>query len=134
MEFADVKNHLNTPKLAELMGTDLFIYHGYVQLWLEGQPFKVTPAFNMELCQRFGVKPLVFDGHHDALFHDFDQKGLRHMEYVNDRGIFADPPIEKFLGDFRQAYPKLEKFNEDRIAGKNTGTDAFAADDQRATE
>jgi transglutaminase-like putative cysteine protease len=26
--FADVRNHLNTPKLQELMGTDLFIYHG----------------------------------------------------------------------------------------------------------
>ena len=47
--FADVRNHLNTPKLTELMQTDLFIYHGYVQLWLDGRPYKVTPAFNMEL-------------------------------------------------------------------------------------
>ncbi|WP_233357585.1 transglutaminase-like domain-containing protein, partial [Vibrio cholerae] len=31
--FADVRNHLNSPKLTELMGTDLFIYHGYVALW-----------------------------------------------------------------------------------------------------
>ena len=133
--FADVKNHLNTPKLAELMGTDLFIYHGYVQLWLEGQSYKVTPAFNMELCQRFGVKPLVFDGHHDALFHDFDHKGRRHMEYVNDRGIFADPPIEVFLRDFRETYPILEKFNEELIAGKGSVIDpAFTGDDQRASE
>src|SRR5690606_9370767 len=27
--FADVRNHLNSPKLAEMMQTDLFIYHGY---------------------------------------------------------------------------------------------------------
>ncbi len=126
--FADVKNHLNTPKLAELMGTDLFIYHGYVQLWLDGRPFKVTPAFNMALCRRFGVKPLEFDGHHDALFHDFDQNGRRHMEYVNDRGIFADPPIEEFLGVFRETYPKLEKFNEARIVDKGAVPDTFAAD------
>jgi transglutaminase-like putative cysteine protease len=53
--FADVRNHLNSPKLAELMGTDLFIYHGYVALWLDGRLFKVTPAFNTELCERFGV-------------------------------------------------------------------------------
>ncbi|MCK5748977.1 MAG: transglutaminase family protein, partial [Oricola sp.] len=59
--FADVRNHLNTPKLQELMGTDLFIYHGYVQLWLDGEVYKVTPAFNIELCERFEVKPLVFD-------------------------------------------------------------------------
>ena len=60
--FADVKNHLNSPKLADLMGTDLFIYHGYVALWLNGRMFKVTPAFNTELCERFGVRQLIFDG------------------------------------------------------------------------
>jgi transglutaminase-like putative cysteine protease len=114
--FADVRNHLNTPKLAELMGTDLFIYHGYVQLWLQGKPYKVTPAFNMELCLRFGVKPLVFDGTADALFHQFDERDRRHMEYVNDRGLFSDPPVEEFLRTFKQTYPKLEAFNLARIA------------------
>ncbi|TDN01848.1 transglutaminase, partial [Lactobacillus crispatus] len=82
--FADVRNHLNSPKLTELMGTDLFIYHGYVALWLDRKMFKVTPAFNMELCERFGVRPLIFDGTADALFHEFDTSDHRHMEYVND--------------------------------------------------
>lgn len=123
--FADVKNHLNSPKLAALMDTDLFIYHGYVQVWLDTGTFKITPAFNMDLCERFGVRPLVFDGHHDALFHEFDESGHRHMEYVNDRGIFADPPIEEFLEVFRRTYPKLVKFNEDRLAGRPTEIDAM---------
>lgn len=121
--FADVRNHLNTPKLQELMGTDLFVYHGYVQLWLEGKPYKVTPAFNIELCERFGVKPLVFDGYHDALFHEFDEKNNRHMEYVNDRGIFFDAPIKEFLRVFRETYPKLEEFNRIRITKDSTGYD-----------
>src|SRR5437762_4336284 len=33
--FADVKNHLTTPRLAETMGSDLFVYHGYADLYLE---------------------------------------------------------------------------------------------------
>jgi transglutaminase-like putative cysteine protease len=105
--FADVRNHLNSPKLAELMGTDLFIYHGYVALWLNGRLFKVTPAFNTELCERFGVKQLIFDGKSDALFHEYDTNSHRHMEYVRDRGWFADPPIGQLLRDFRTTYPKL---------------------------
>jgi transglutaminase-like putative cysteine protease len=109
--FADVKNHLNSPKLAELMGTDLFIYHGYVALWLNGRMFKVTPAFNTELCERFGVRQLIFDGQSDALFHEFDTRDHRHMEYVNDRGWFADPPIVRLLGGFRSTYPKLVAIN-----------------------
>jgi transglutaminase-like putative cysteine protease len=109
--FADVRNHLNSPKLTELMGTDLFIYHGYVALWLDRKMFKVTPAFNMELCERFGVRPLIFDGTADALFHEFDTSDHRHMEYVNDRGWFADAPIGKMLEDFRVAYPALVTLN-----------------------
>ena len=114
--FADVRNHLNTPKLAALMECDLFIYHGYVQLWLDNVPYKVTPAFNMDLCKRFGVKPLVFDGTRDALFHEFDEEGQRHMEYVNDRGLFVDAPIDEFLAAFSKTYPKLEEFNRKRIS------------------
>jgi len=105
--FADVRNHLNSPKLADLMGTDLFIYHGYVALWLDGRLFKVTPAFNTELCERFGVRQLIFDGKSDALFHEFDTNSHRHMEYVRDRGWFADPPIGDLLREFRATYPKL---------------------------
>jgi len=126
--FADVKNHLNTPKLAELMGTDLFIYHGYVQVWLDGKTYKITPAFNMELCRRFGVMPLEFDGTGDALFHEFDQKGRKHMQYVKDRGIFVDVPIDDLLRDMRATYPNLEQYNQDRISGTAKPVkDAFGA-------
>lgn len=130
--FADVRNHLNTPKLQELMGTDLFIYHGYVQLWLDGEPYKVTPAFNMELCERFGVKPLIFDGYHDALFHEFDEENQRHMEYVNDRGLYFDAPIAEFLTAFKATYPKLEEFNRIRISRDASGYDSgFAKEEAR---
>jgi transglutaminase-like putative cysteine protease len=130
--FADVRNHLNTPKLQELMETDLFIYHGYVQMWLGRETYKITPAFNIELCERFGVKPLVFDGYHDALFHEFDEHDNRHMEYVNDRGIYLDPPISEFLQAFRDAYPKLEQFNQARIAKGAEGYDpGFAVEEAR---
>ena len=126
--FADVRNHLNTPKLQELMGTDLFVYHGYVQLCLDRKAYKITPAFNMELCERFGVKPLVFDGRSDALFHEFNAKNQRHMEYTNDRGLYLDAPMEEFLRVFKKAYPKLEQFNRERISRSAEGVDAgFAA-------
>jgi transglutaminase-like putative cysteine protease len=114
--FADVRNHLNSPKLADLMGTDLFIYHGYVALWLDDRLFKVTPAFNTELCERFGVRQLIFDGKSDALFHEFDTNSHRHMEYVRDRGWFADPPIGELLPDFCTTYPKLWQSSVQRMS------------------
>src|SRR5574341_322846 len=52
--YADVRNHLSTPKLRELVGGDLFVWHGYAELHLEGRWVKATPAFNLTLCERFG--------------------------------------------------------------------------------
>ena len=103
--FVDVKNHLTTPRLRERMGSDVFIYHGYAELLLEGKWVKATPVFNRELCLRFRVKPLEFDGRLDSIFHPFDEDDRRHMEYVNFRGTFADVPAQKIMRDFREYYP-----------------------------
>jgi transglutaminase-like putative cysteine protease len=112
--FADVKNHLTTPRLAEHMGgTDLFVYHGFTEFWLEGKWVKATPAFNLELCRKFRVKPLEFDGRHDSIFHPFDADERRHMEYVRDRGSYADVPVEEIQRVFREAYPGLYRLGED---------------------
>jgi transglutaminase-like putative cysteine protease len=111
--FADVKNHLTTPKLAETMGSDLFIYHGYADLQIEGRWVKATPAFNLVLCKRFRVKPLEFDGVNDSIFHAFDEDERRHMEYLRDRGRFADVPTAEIQQAFREAYPKLFRLGRD---------------------
>jgi transglutaminase-like putative cysteine protease len=105
--FADVKNHLTSPRLAETMGSDLFVYHGYTELYLEGRWVKATPAFNLSLCTRFRVRPLEFDGREDSIFHPFDADNRRHMEYLRDRGVHADVPVEEIQRAFREAYPKF---------------------------
>ncbi|HEX5477868.1 MAG TPA: transglutaminase family protein [Burkholderiales bacterium] len=111
--FADVKNHLTSPRLAETMGSDLFIYHGYTELHLEGQWVKATPAFNLALCQRFRVKPLEFDGLSDSIFHPLDEDNRRHMEYLRDRGSFADVPTDDIQQAFREAYPRFYGLGRD---------------------
>jgi transglutaminase-like putative cysteine protease len=105
--FADVRNHLNSDKLRARMGTDLFMYHGYTALYLDGRWLKVTPAFNAELCERFGVRPLEFDGTEDALFHEFTDDGTRHMEYVRYRGEFDDMPFDEIMDNYRSQYGAL---------------------------
>ena len=76
---ADVRNHLSTAKMRDSMGTDVFAWHGYTDIWLDGAWRKATPAFNIELCERFGLLPLEFDGVNDSIYHPFDKTGQRHM-------------------------------------------------------
>jgi len=37
--FADVKNHLNTERLKALMETDLFVWHGFTEVYLDGRMY-----------------------------------------------------------------------------------------------
>jgi len=105
--FADVTNHLSTARLREMMGTDLFVYHGYTEMYLQGKWVKATPAFNLALCTRFGVVPLEFDGIHDSVFHPYDVSGQKHMEYVKDHGHFADLPFARIFEAYGKTYPRF---------------------------
>jgi transglutaminase-like putative cysteine protease len=106
--YADVRNHMTSPRLHALLGTDIFIWHSYSDIYLDGRWVKATPAFNKSLCERIGLNPLEFDGRSDSLFHPFDRTGRRHMEYVVDRGPFADVPCDRIIADFTVYYPALQ--------------------------
>ena len=105
--FADVRNHLQTPRLREAMGTDLFAWHGFSLFHVGGRWTKASCAFNAGLCERFGVSPLDFDGRQDALLHPFSGDGSRYMEYVRDRGAYTDLPLATIHAELRAAYPAL---------------------------
>lgn len=105
--FADVRNHLSTEHMRELMQTDVFYYHGYTAIYLNQRWVKATPAFNVELCDRFGLKALEFNGLEDSIYHEFDRAGNRHMEYLNDRGQHPDLPFEEMMSLFRAHYPQM---------------------------
>ena len=91
-------------RLLELMQTDVFAFHAYAELRLDGAWVKATPAFDRPLCARMGVAPLEFDGRADALLQPFDATGRRHMEYVRERGSFADFPFEAMVDAWREVY------------------------------
>jgi transglutaminase-like putative cysteine protease len=103
--FADVRNHLTSEKLKQRMkGVEEFRWHAYVLFHLDGRWLKATPAFNIEMCEKFGVLPLDFDGESDALMHPFTADGRVHMEYVLDRGAYDDLPFETIMDDFALHY------------------------------
>jgi len=105
--FADVRNHLATKRLLETVGSDVFAWHGYVEVYLGDRWVKVTPTFNDTLCAKLGVAPLPFDGTSDALLQPFDAEGRQFMAYLNDHGTFHDVPAKFLVGEMARLYPKL---------------------------
>lgn len=110
--YADVRNHLTSKRLYDMMGTDLFVFHGFTELWIDGQWLKATPAFNRSLCEKAGIHPLEFDGSADSVFHEFDVSGRRHMEYVRDRGSYADLPREELLKAWSEHYNSFSEWGQ----------------------
>jgi transglutaminase-like putative cysteine protease len=104
---ADVKNHLATPRLLQTVGTNVFAYHGYVEIMPGRDWVKATPTFNVSLCQRLGVAPLEFTGESDALLQPFDGQGREFMSYVAQHGTFFDVPVKFLIGEMVRLYPKL---------------------------
>jgi transglutaminase-like putative cysteine protease len=117
--FADLRNHLAPPQLIEVLGSDLFVYHGYTEFWLHGRWVKATPAFNLELYLRQGVAPLDFDGCTDAVLPARADDGRPFIEYLRYHGSQADVPVAAIVAAWRQTYGdnRVEKW----IAGFESG-------------
>ena len=107
LHLADIRNHLVPDRLKELMGTDLFSYHGYSELYIEGKWVKATPAFDLRMCQKNRIIPVEFDGKNDAMFHSHNLDGKLHIEYVQDHGHYVDVPVDEILAAWAKVY-KME--------------------------
>ncbi len=102
--FATVRNHLATKQLLEFLGSDLFVYHGFVEFYLDRKWVKATPAFNIELCKKHKVIPLEFNGREDSIFHPYNTEKKQFMEYVDDHGTFADIPVDEIIVGWEKVY------------------------------
>jgi len=102
--FATVRNHLATKQLLEFLGSDLFVYHGFVEFYLDHKWVKATPAFNIELCRKHRVIPLEFNGREDSIFHPYNSEKKQFMEYVHDHGTYADIPVDEIIIGWKKIY------------------------------
>ena len=102
--FADVRNHLATKQLLDFIGSNLFVYHGFVEFYLEGKWVKATPAFNSSLCRRHKVPPLEFNGRDDSIFQPYNLENQKFMEYVKFYGIYEDIPVDQIVAAWKKAY------------------------------
>jgi transglutaminase-like putative cysteine protease len=129
--FGTVRNHLATRQLLEHIGSNLFVYHGYTEFYLDGRWVKATPAFNIELCRRHEVMPLEFDGVTDSVFQPYNLRQERFMEYVEYHGEFADVPVEKIVAAWKSVYgEKRVQGWIDRLesSGGNSGRNFYKED------
>ena len=97
LRLAAIRSHLVPKELLKKRGTDLFPFHGYADLHVDGVWVKATPTFDIGSCTEGGLRPVDFDGQHDALLPSTTLDGRAHIEYVEDRGFFEDVPFDAIM-------------------------------------
>ena len=107
--FANIRNYGASQELIDLMGTNIFAYHGYTEFLLKGTWIKVTPAFDMTVFGKHNIEPVEFDGVHDAVFPPHDLSGNPYVEYMTYHKTSADLPLNDLLAEWRAIY------GEDRV-------------------
>ena len=104
--FGIVKNHLGVEKLLTYLKREEIVFHGYVEVWIEGKWSKCTPAFDPRICKLSGVPLLEWNGREDSLFQTYVE-GNQFMEYLHFYGEFGDVPFELMHREMREYYPDL---------------------------
>lgn len=104
--YAIVTNHIGVEKLVKYLRRNEIVFHGYVELFIDGKWIKCTPAFDWRICRLSGVDPLDWDGATDSMFQPFS-KDQRFMEYLHFYGEFPDVPVELMNAEMKKYYPHL---------------------------
>ena len=102
--FADIRNHGAAPQIVEMMGTNIFTFHGFVEFFLHDRWVKATPAFDRSVYEKHHIPLVTFNGRDDAVFPSHDLNGNLYVEYIAYHGSFADLPLEDLMRAFRRTY------------------------------
>lgn len=111
LHLGKVKNHIAVERLTEKFGSNELTPHGMVNVEIDGKWLKMSPAFNAELCKKFNVEPINFDGENNSFLQQYNNTGNLFMEYVDDYGFFEDVPVEFMVKNIKEHYPHI--FNTD---------------------
>jgi len=113
IHLVDLINHLISQKVIDFMGTNVMYVHGYSEFYLNEKWVKLTPSFDPQTALKGKFLPMVeFDGENDAVFPKFDKDGNQFGEYLDDRGVHADLPLEEIDKIFEEKYPSYALYKK----------------------
>ena len=108
IHLVDLINHKISQKVIDRMQTNIMHFHGFSELFLDGRWVKLTPSFDKETAIKGGFLPMCeFDGTQDSVFPLYDNDGSQFGEYVRDRGVTAELPLDEIDRVFKEKYPHL---------------------------
>ena len=122
---ADIINHGASREIVDLMGTNIFTYHGYVEFFLKNKWVKATPAFDLSIYEKHQIPVISFNGREDAVFPSHDMNGNTYVEYIKYHGTFVDLPFADLMESFRKIYTDKRVDEWIELLNSNDGDKPF---------
>jgi hypothetical protein len=104
VHFVNIRNYRAPDNVKEVLGTNLFPYHGFDELYIDEKWVKVTPTFELKVCKENRLFPVEFDGRHNAMLLPRDLDGNPHIEYLQDHGFYENIPLDEIYNAWAMAY------------------------------
>jgi len=101
---ADIRNHDMGEDLRMVLGDTVILWHGLVEFFLHGRWIKATPTFDREICHRWDMPLVRFDGEGDALLPKETLSGKPLFEYVTWHGHYDDLPLAEIQKRYAEIY------------------------------
>jgi len=105
--FYDIVDHTLPRGFVRLMQTNILYHHGITALFLNGTWYRYDATLHLSLVQKNKFIPVEFSPHQDCLMHDHTLTAQKHIEYLEEYGLFADVSFNQIMGWFRKGYPQL---------------------------
>lgn len=102
--FATIRNRQAPQEIKAALGSDLFAWHGYTEMFLSGKWLKATPAFDLPVCEKHDIDLPVFNGQRHCVLPERTRGGLPYVEYIEYHGSFADLPLDELLAGWEAVY------------------------------
>ena len=109
---ADIHNHDMGEDLRMILGGTLIPWHGLVEYNIDGRWIKATPTFDREICGKWHMPVVEFDGHTDALLPPQNLAGEPLFEYARWHGSFDDLPLEAIQQRYTEVYRRHSGIQE----------------------
>ena len=106
--FVDVNDHQLSESFKQMIGgINVFPFHGYAELFIDGRWVHASPAYDLATCRRKRFVPVDFDGVSDAKDSRYTEDGEPHIEHIEYHGPYEDFPWDEIQSYYKEWAARL---------------------------
>jgi len=111
IHFYDIVDYTLADHFTQFLKTNTLVYHGITSLYLNGKWLQYDATIDTRLAARKGMRPVVFSRDKDCLNPPYGLNNQPNIEYIKDRGLYADVTFSDLQNWYKKNYSHLSELD-----------------------